>query len=162
MPTVQAEVQINGLPGPIFDLAQDYTLRLLWDPFLREMKFLNDARAATDGVRVWVRAWTGLTMEVEYVAVNRPTSVAMRMTRGPWFFETFAGSWRFEPSETGSTRVIFRYTFRTRPRSLAPLLDRLISSVFERDLRARLMGLKRGVEQNGLLERLPQPPTEAR
>ena len=154
MPIVQAEIEIAAPPGAVFDLAQSYELRLLWDPFLRDLKPLHRDGDPTREVRVWVRSWTGLTMEVEYVNINRPHSVAMRMLRGPWFFEMFAGTWLFQLLPSGDTRVVFRYNFRTRPRVARVLVDPIIERVFHRDIRARLAGLKRGIEVDRLLERM--------
>ncbi len=151
MPVVEESLLIRAPPQPLFDLAQDYRLRLRWDPFLRDMRFLNDAREAAVGVRVWVKAWTGLTMVVEYVGLNRPEVVAMKMVKGPVFLRQFAGSWRFQPHPSGSTEVIFRYVFETRWRLLRWVFDPIIGWVFGRDIRERLWGLKRGVEQAGLL-----------
>jgi ribosome-associated toxin RatA of RatAB toxin-antitoxin module len=135
-------------------LAQDYALRLEWDPFLREMKFLDGATEAAAGLRVWVRAWNRLTMTVEYVTVNSPYVVAMKMLRGPWLFEQFAGSWRFEKRAEKATTVIFRYAFTTRCRWLRWFVDPLVRWIVGRDVRARLRGLKDGVERKGLLDRL--------
>jgi ribosome-associated toxin RatA of RatAB toxin-antitoxin module len=153
MPTVEESIVIAAPPGPVFALSQDYALRREWDPFTREMHYLDGAREAAAGVRVSGRAWNGLTMEVEYITVNAPRVVAMKMVRGPWFFERFAGTWLFEPLAGGSTRVTFRYAFATR-RRLRWLLDPLVRWAFRRDVRARLLGLKDGAERKGLLERL--------
>lgn len=154
MPAVEDSIAIAAPPGPLFALAQDYALRLEWDPFLRAMTFLGGATEAAPGVRVWVRAWNGLTMEVEYVTVHPPHVVAMKMRRGPWFFEQFAGSWRFESGLDGTTTVHFRYVFTTRWPWLRWMVDPLIRWLFRHDLRARLRGLKEGAERKGLLERL--------
>ncbi|HZI94052.1 MAG TPA: SRPBCC family protein [Patescibacteria group bacterium] len=148
---MEESVLILAPQQPLFDLAQDYRLRLRWDPFLRDMRFLNDAQEAAVGVRVWVKSWTGLTMVVEYVVVNRPEVVAMKMVQGPAFLHQFAGSWRFRPHPSGSTEVIFRYVFETRWLWLRWLLDPIVGWVFGRDIRERLWGLKHGVEQSGLL-----------
>lgn len=151
MPVVEESLLIRAAQLPLFDLAQDYRLRLKWDPFLRDMRFLNGARGAAVGVRVWVKAWTGLTMVVEYVGLNRPEAVAMKMVEGPFFLQQFAGSWRFRAHPSGSTEVIFRYIFETRWRRLRWLFDPIVRWVFGRDVRERLRGLRRGVEQSGLL-----------
>ena len=151
MPVVEESILIRAAQRPLFDLAQDYRLRLKWDPFLRDLRFLHDAREAAVGVRVWVKAWTGLTMVVEYVALNRPEVVAMKMVKGPVFLRQFAGSWRFHPHPSGSTEVVFRYVFETRWPRLRWLFDPIVGWVFGRDVRERLWGLKRGVEQAGLL-----------
>ncbi len=153
MPAVEGSLLIHSPQAALFDLSQDYALRLEWDPFLRDLRFLDGATEPGVGVRVWVRAWTGLTMTVEYVSFNRPHVVAMRMMAGPALFRAFAGSWRFEPSE-GGVQVVFRYVFETRWPWLRWLLDPLVCRVFRRDVRQRLRGLKRAAEERGLIERL--------
>ena len=154
MPTVEAKIDIAAPQDAVFDLAQDYALRLRWDPFLREMKVLDGAAEAAVGVRVWVRAKNGLSMEVVYLTLDRPRSVAMKMTSGPRLFERFAGSWRFEPVAGSSTRVTFRYGFETRMPLLRPLLDRVVTWVFMRDIERRLQGLKHAAEHTDIVVEL--------
>jgi ribosome-associated toxin RatA of RatAB toxin-antitoxin module len=154
VPAVEAAILIRAPQADLFDLSQDYALRTAWDPFIREMRFLDGATQAGLGVRVTGRAYNGLSMTVRFVSFNRPDVVAMTMTEGPWFLDRFAGSWRFVPREDGQTEVIFRYVFETRFRWLPWLLDPLFARVFGRDLRGRLNGLKRGTEQTDLLRRL--------
>ncbi len=81
MPVVERTVEIRAPQGALFDLTQDYYLRTEWDPFVRELRFLDGATEAAPGVRVLVRAWNRLSMEVEYVTVQRPDRVAVRITR---------------------------------------------------------------------------------
>jgi ribosome-associated toxin RatA of RatAB toxin-antitoxin module len=156
MPIVSATIEIAAPPGALFALSQDYGLRRAWDPFIREMRFLDGAKKAGEGVRVAGRAWNGMTMEVRFTSFRPPRSVAMRMTRGPWFFAQFAGTWVFEPTGAGS-RVTFRYFFRTKPALFRSILEPIIAWAFRRDIEARLRGLKRGAEVDGLLEKLGQP-----
>jgi ribosome-associated toxin RatA of RatAB toxin-antitoxin module len=151
MPAVEDWITIAAPPEALFALSQDYALRRAWDPFTREMQFLDGATQAAPGVRVWVRAWNGLTMTVEYVTVQPPHVVAMKMVRGPWVFASFAGSWRFEQAADGGTRVHFRYVFTTRRRWLRWIVDPLVRWAFARDIRARLRGLKDGAERKGLV-----------
>jgi ribosome-associated toxin RatA of RatAB toxin-antitoxin module len=154
VPAVEASILIRASQADLFDLSQDYALRTAWDPFIREMRFLDGATRSALGVRVTGRAYNGLSMTVKFVSFNRPDVVAMTMTDGPRFLDKFAGSWRFVPREGGQTEVIFRYVFETRFRWLRWLLNPLFTLVFRRDLRGRLRGLKRGAEQMGLLRRL--------
>jgi ribosome-associated toxin RatA of RatAB toxin-antitoxin module len=156
MPTVESSLMIAAAPAELFALSQDYGLRRAWDPFVRAMHFLDGATEAGVGVRVWARAWNGLTMEVRFTGFLPPRVVAMKMTRGPWLFRRFAGTWRFAAHGPDSTCVTFRYFFEVRPRCVAPLLEPIISWAFERDIQARLRGLRRGAEQDGLLRRLAQ------
>lgn len=146
MPTIQAVRDIDAEIEPLFDLAQDYGLRLTWDPFLRAMQFRGGATEAAVGVRVWVRAHNGLTMEVEYLTLRRPEQVAMKMVAGPAIFRQFSGAWLFKTIAAGRTRVTFRYNFVCRPRLLAWASEPVAARVLKRDMEARLDGLKRHAE----------------
>ena len=142
MPTVESSAEIRAPREALYALTQDYHVRLEWDPFLRDLRFRGGAAAPAPGVRVWVRAWNGLGMEVEYVTVRPPERVAVRMTRGPFFFASFGGTWLFHAVDGERTRVVFRYGFKTRWPWLRPVLDRLLAAVFRRDVAARTRALK--------------------
>jgi ribosome-associated toxin RatA of RatAB toxin-antitoxin module len=139
-------VVIDAEADALFRLSQDYRRRLEWDPFLSSACLVGDAREAGVGVRALCVARNGLAMETEYVTFNPPRSTAIKMTSGPWFLRSFAGSWRFEEVAHGRTRVSFRYSLRTQPKWLCWLLTPIVSSVFARDTRRRLRALKRAVE----------------
>jgi ribosome-associated toxin RatA of RatAB toxin-antitoxin module len=154
MPTFETSLEIEAPDEVVFDLSQDYRLRLEWDPFVRALRFEDGARASAVGVRTWVRAKNGMTMTVEYVTFDRPRRVAVRMTSRSSLLERFAGSWSFERITPARTQVTFRYGFETRWRVLRPLLDRLIVRRLTRDMRDRLAGLKRGAENPTLVARI--------
>lgn len=154
MAVVESSILIRCTPERAFDLSQDYGLRLKWDPFLADIKFLDGATVGGVGVRTWVRSRRGMEMVSEYVAWDRPRVVAIKMVEGgdaraTRMFEQFAGSWRFRswPEDAGLTEVTMRYTFRMRPRCLAWAMEPAARWVFGRDVRGRLAGLKRGVEE---------------
>jgi ribosome-associated toxin RatA of RatAB toxin-antitoxin module len=160
MPVVERSGEIHASREALFALTQDYYVRLEWDPFLRDLKFMDGATGPAPGVRVWVRARNGLSMLVEYVTVQPPERVAVKLVRGPFFFESFAGAWIFHPVGEDRTRVVFRYSFRTRWRLLRPLLDRAISAVFSRDIAARIRALKHAAEETDLLQRIGASPAK--
>lgn len=147
MPVVEGQLEIRAPQQAVFDLAQDYDARLGWDPFLSRIVFRDGATEPAVGMKVWVRAKNGLSMEVVYVTYDRPRSTAMKMIDGPWFFERFAGTWKFERAAEDRTLVIFRYNFETRWAPLRPVLNAGIRAVFGRDIRLRLEGLKRAAER---------------
>src|SRR5687768_871524 len=107
--TLEQSIVIAASPGELFSLSQDYHRRLEWDPFLKSAELLNGASAPAVGVHAYCVARSGLGMETEYVSFNPPRATAVKMTRGPWLIESFAGSWRFEEVSPGQTRVSFRY-----------------------------------------------------
>lgn len=155
MPIVESSIVISVPKDQLFALAQDYYVRLEWDPFLSDMRFLDGAKEPAVGVRVWVKSRRGLTMEVEYTSVNPPDRVATKMLKGPFFFEQFAGTWRFEAESDNRTRVHFRYSFKSRWQALRFLADPIIRFIFLRDIQARLKGLKHAAENTDILSRLP-------
>jgi hypothetical protein len=146
MPVVEAVVTVPVPPDVAFAVSQTTGLvRLRWDPFIRRQYFLDGASRPAKGVRTFTRSRHGLTMVSEYVSFAPPTNVGMRMVRGPWFFEMFAGGWRFAPAaDPGHTVATWRYSFRCRPVILRPIIDRIGVRVLGRDIRRRIAGFATG------------------
>ena len=135
-------IEVAAEPGVLFDLSQDYARRLDWDPFLTEARLLGGADGPGVGVRAWCVARNRLGMETRYVSFNPPGACAVEMTRGPWFFRSFSGSWRFDRIGPSRTRVTFTYSLVGRP----TLLSGLLQFIFARETRRRLAALKRATE----------------
>ena len=154
MPKARHVLHIARPPEALFALSQDYAMRTEWDPFVREIRFLDGATAPEVGARVWVRARNGMEMTVRYVSVWPPTIVAVKMVDGPRMFEAFGGVWRFSPAGEGATAAEFEYGFRTRWGLARPLVDRVVSARLSRDIQARLAALKCAAEETDILERL--------
>ena len=85
-------------------------------------------------------------MDTVYVSFNRPHVVAVKMTRGPFIFRSFAATIRQEILDTGSTRVTYKYNFDVQPRWLAFLIEPIVQRIFHRETRQRLLALKRFLE----------------
>jgi ribosome-associated toxin RatA of RatAB toxin-antitoxin module len=150
MPNFQHSIEISASQEALFDLTQDYDLRLSWDPFLKEARLVpGSASQAGVGVRAWCVARNGLGMETEYVSFKRPEVIAIKMTKGPWVYRSFAGSWRFHEVGLNSTRVTFRYNFSTRPGWLQSIVGPVLRAVLSRENRRRLESLKKTVERPG-------------
>jgi len=143
----QQSILINAPAETLFRLTQDYSRRLEWDPFLRSAELVDGAEAAGMGVRAWCVAHNGLGMETEYVSFNPPRACAVKMTAGPRIFRRFVGSWRFEETAPGQTKVDFTYTLEAQPRWLAWLLTPILAATFARDTRKRLAALKAACER---------------
>jgi ribosome-associated toxin RatA of RatAB toxin-antitoxin module len=140
---LRQSIEVAAEPGVLFDLTQDYPHRLDWDPFLKEARLLGGAERPGVGVRAWCVARNGFGMETKYVSFNPPGACAVEMTRGPWFFRSFSGSWRFDRIGPNRTRVMFTYSLVGRPN----LLSGLLRFVFARETRRRLEALKRAAEE---------------
>ena len=127
-----------------FDYSQDYTNRLKWDTFLMKAELMNGATRADKGVKAYCVAKNGLGMVTEYISFNRPKATAIVMTKGPWIFKTFAGSWTFKEIENLKTEVIFLYSFKLRfPFNLA---TEFIRKNLQLNVCKRLIDLKANIE----------------
>ena len=149
MPAGSVSIDIHAAPEVVFDLIHDYSRRLEWDPFLREAYLLNDAETADLGVSsrcIARRAVGGSAMDTIYVSYARPAVVAVKMTRGPKFFRSFAATIRQDRIDDNTTRVTYRYNFISRPRWLAFLIEPVVQWVFHRETSRRLAALKRFLE----------------
>jgi Polyketide cyclase / dehydrase and lipid transport len=146
VPVVEAVITVPVPPDVAFAVSQTTApIRYRWDPFVRRQHFVGGATRPGKGVRTYTRSRHGLTMVSEYVSFAPPTNVGMKMVRGPWFFEMFAGGWRFAPAETpGHTVATWRYSFRCRPGFLRPALERVGIWVLGRDIRRRIAGYAAG------------------
>jgi Polyketide cyclase / dehydrase and lipid transport len=146
MPVVEAQITVAVPPDLAFAVSQTTTpTRYRWDPFIREQHLTGGATRPGKGVRTFTRSRHGLTMVSEYVSFAPPTNVGMKMVRGPWFFEMFAGGWRFAPAgEPGHTVATWRYSFRCRPAALRPIAELIGRWVLGRDIRRRIAGYAAG------------------
>lgn len=140
--------EIECSPEFAFDYTQDYNHRLLWDTFLRKATLIEGAKSAGKGVKAYCEAKNGFGMITEYVSFNRPKATAIRMTKGPFMFKSFLGSWTFKELQNDLTEVIFLYSFQLRfPFSLA---KGLIKKNLQSNVRKRLNDLKKNIEEKRL------------
>ena len=146
MPQVTAEAWVGVPPETAFAVSQTTgELRLRWDPFIRH-QHLVDADRPGVGVRTVTRARVGPRMVSRYVSYRPPTSVGMTMERGPWFFASFGGGWRFTAEErdgvTG-TRAVWKYTYAVQPAFLRPVAEPIGQWLLGREIRARIAAFAR-------------------
>ena len=138
------KITIKANQSVVFNYTQDYNKRLTWDTFLKRAELMNGAREAGAGVTAYCVAKNGLGMETEYVSFIRPKATAIKMTKGPWPFKSFLGSWTFKEINDNETEVMFLYSFTLRfPFSL---LNILIRHNLQRNVKQRLVDLKQAVE----------------
>lgn len=140
------KIVIKCKPHEAFDYTQDYKNRLTWDTFLKKADLINGANEAGKGVKAYCVAKNGLGMETEYVSFNRPKVTAIKMTKGPYMFKSFLGSWTFKEVENKLTEVIFLYSFQLRfPFNL---VYKFIERILRKNVQQRLMDLKKNIETN--------------
>ena len=138
------KIIIGCKPCEAFEYTQDYANRLKWDTFLKRAELMDGATRADKGVKAYCVAKNGLGMVTEYVSFNPPKATAIKMTKGPYMFQSFFGSWTFKDLGQVQTEVIFLYSFRLRfPFNL---VNSLIKRNLQANVRQRLTDLKMNVE----------------
>lgn len=136
---------IEARIGKVFDFTQDYQKRLQWDTFLIRADLMDGATKAGIGVKAYCVAQNGLGMVTEYVSFNRPKVTAIKMTKGPYHFKSFLGSWTFKTIDDLTTEVIFLYSFTLRfPFNL---FQPLIKLNLRNNVKQRLQDLKQNIER---------------
>lgn len=137
-------ILINERPESVFDFTQDYNKRLRWDTFLKKADLIDGAIAAGKGVKAYCVSRNGLGMVTEYVTYSRPKVTAIKMTKGPFMFRSFFGSWTFKEIQNNNTEVTFLYSFSLRfPFNL---LTKFVKINLQANVRQRLVDLKKSIE----------------
>ena len=138
------KILIDKNPETVFDYTQDYNNRLVWDTFLKKADLIGGAVSAGVNVEAYCVAKNGLGMVTKYVTYNRPKVTAIKMTKGPYMFQSFLGSWNFNMVKPNITEVIFLYSFTLRfPFNF---LGNFIKNRLQKNVRQRLMDLKNNIE----------------
>jgi len=157
MPILESIQIVNASDYELFWLSQDYYLRAEWDPFTKENYFLDGAKVAAKGVRVFVRAYNGLTMTAVLVNFQPPLRATMQMEKGPFIFKKFAGTWAFKSMQRNITEVTFRYNIQVRNKFLENTIGFFVYWILRRDIKKRLLALKKSAETTDILTRLTNP-----
>lgn len=147
MPTIKFTefIIIHANAETVFDYTQDYRRRLEWDSFLQKAELIDGAVCPGKGVKAYCKAKNGLGMITEYVSFQRPLVTAIRMTKGPFMFASFTGSWNFKAQSNDTTQVIFLYAYTLRfPFNL---VARLITPHLQKNVKQRLIDLKNCMEK---------------
>jgi ribosome-associated toxin RatA of RatAB toxin-antitoxin module len=138
------KIIVNRNQVSVFDFSQDYQKRLTWDTFLKRAELINGADSAGIGIKAYCVAHNGMGMETEYVSFNRPKVTAIKMTKGPYMFKSFLGSWTFRELAQEQTEVIFLYAFELRfPFNI---FNPLIRKNLQTNVKQRLADLKSCLE----------------
>lgn len=112
--------------------------------FFKKAELVNGAKVADKGVVAYCVAKNGLGMETEYLTFQRPRATAIKMTKGPFMFRTFLGSWKFKKINSDMVEVAFMYSFNLRfPFNL---IDNIIKKNLQSNVKQRLVDLKQNIE----------------
>jgi ribosome-associated toxin RatA of RatAB toxin-antitoxin module len=155
MPRIEASCTVPIGIDLAFALSQTYgELRYQWDPFVHHQELLDGATKAGKGVQTLTRSKHRLTMISEYQSFKAPTHVGMKMTKGPWFFQSFSGGWNFSATSATETAVIWRYNFICTPKWIRPIADRIGTKMLQRDIERRLAAFEKACRNPDIMSKI--------
>jgi len=152
MPRAAHSMEIGVPCAVVFDTVHDYQRRLAWDRMLSKATLLSGARAAGLGVRsLCVGTWRSAfqALETEYVSFEPGRVAAVKLTNRPPFFSSFAATIKHEPVGEARSLTTYIYSFRARPRLMAPALEPLMKWMLDREIAGRLRALRDFLEGGG-------------
>jgi len=149
VPQVVADTWAPVTPGTAFAVSQTTgEVRLRWDRFIRRQQLIGTDQPGK-GVQTLTHSRIGPKMISQYVSYRPPTSVGMTMVKGPWFFATFGGGWRFTPETRDGIdgcRATWKYTYTIRPGWLRFIAEPIGQWLLGREIRARIAGWADGCQ----------------
>lgn len=173
-------ITIDRPRSDVFDVIQDYRIRLDWDTMLRQAYTVNDAPPDKGVVAVCAARWRlgGLVFATRYVTFRRPDLAAVTLERPYLLFEMWSASLRHQdlpdsPDGRQRSSVTYTLTLRCRPRWVARPVEAIAIRAFTLETRRRLRALKRyleagattgasGLAQNSPEQALTRPARSAR
>lgn len=110
----------------------------------KQAELINGATAAGLGVKAYCVSKGGYKMETEYISYNPPRVTAVKISKGPYMFRNFVGSWNFKEINERKTQIVFTYSFNLRfPFNL---IGFYIKWDLRNNVKNRLKDLKRCIE----------------
>lgn len=153
--TVSETIEIARSPEEVFDYTQDYGTRSDWDPSVTEATLLSDEPRA---VRVTVKGVGRFTVEYRLFRRGDRTSAAFVDVDSAWIARG-GGSWRYEPTATGTAWTQTNTFELKRPRLLwwlAPFVRRSLRSSMRDAMRRAKTIMEERPGEAGVAARLPR------
>ena len=146
MKTIKHQLEIHCSQEAVFDLTQNYSKRLDWDPYLVEAYLLEGEKHAAIGVKSLCKNHSGLAMVTQYISFNRPHVAAVTMIKGPWLLKKFSGAWNVKYLSKNHSMLVFTYHFDLKGGFIGKLFLPFVVSKFSKDMKARLVAIKSYLE----------------
>lgn len=138
MPRIQVEAEATAPRDAVFQFAEDFSRRLVWDASTARVRHENGAVIATVSFAGKAHLLNPFRMRLEYVSLLPPAMIAVNMVEGPVFFAKVKSVWRFEAQGERCTKVILCSEFRSRWSLLSQVIDPILSRMLVRDARRLL------------------------
>ncbi len=146
MKTIRQQIEIECSQEVVFDLSQNYSKRLEWDPYLTEAYLLDGADRADIRVEAYCKNRSGAAMVTKYISFDRPQVAAVKMVKGPFLLRRFSGAWNFKRLSDCRSQLTFNYHFELRGGLFGRMLLPIATYLFSIDMNKRLEAIKHYLE----------------
>lgn len=143
MPRITVSMEINASPELVYYTAHYQSEK--WDPFGTRIYCIHCKENVTQGNRQKIISWHRQSMIVEYIHVSAPSTVAMKMLKGPYYLKKFAGTWQFKKEGNNKTLACWYYYLQAAKKFR--YLEPFMMIYFKWESRRRLNALARLCEQ---------------
>ena len=150
MKTTKRSIKINLSQNYVFEVTQDYYIRLDWDPYLNEARLLGNSQNAGIGEESYCKNKLGMVMVSKYISYKSPDVAAVKMTKGPRILEKFSGAWNVKSTGIGESLVIFTYNYELKGKVFNKLFAPISALIFGWEMQVRLNNLKKYCERNNV------------
>jgi ribosome-associated toxin RatA of RatAB toxin-antitoxin module len=146
MKTIKHQIEVACCQEKLFDLTQDYSRRLEWDPYLTEAYLCDGAERADVGIDSYCKNHFGSVMVSRYISFNRPSVAAVTMIKGPLILKRFSGAWNVKKLSEARSLLVFTYSFELKGGFIGRLFLPIAAHVFSKDMQNRLLAIKHYLE----------------
>ena len=145
MPIGTVEEIMPIAAAEVFEIIHDYKRRLEWDTLLSEAYVEPEFSVADKGVVTVCRGRRvlgSIAIRTEYVTFEKGKVAAVRMLEPTSFFQTFAASIRHLDLEDGTSNVVYKFNFTSRPPFIRAICEPIMLRVLKWETGKRLRALQ--------------------
>lgn len=147
MKTIKRSIEINSSQNNVFEITQNYHVRLEWDSYLTEARLLGDSQSASIGKESYCKNKLGMVMISKYISYKSPDVAAVKMIKGPGILKKFSGAWNVKSIGVEESLVTFTYNYELNGKIINKLFGSISAYFFGWEMKVRLNYLKKYCER---------------
>ena len=147
MKTIKRSIEINSSQNNVFEITQNYHVRLEWDSYLTEARLLGDSQSASIGKESYCKNKLGMVMISKYISYKSLDVAAVKMIKGPGILKKFSGAWNVKSIGVEESLVTFTYNYELNGKIINKLFGSISAYFFGWEMKVRLNYLKKYCER---------------
>lgn len=150
MKTIKRSIKISLSQNDVFEVTQNYQIRLEWDSYLNEARLLGKSQSAGIGAKSYCKNKLGMIMVSKYISYKSPDVAAVKMIKGPRVLKKFSGAWNVKSDGVKASLITFTYNYELNGNIINKLFGPISAFIFGWEMKIRLSNLKKYCERNNI------------